>query len=146
VLPKEATVAMDDPRAGLRALVEDYAHACDTRDVDLLVSLFAAGATMSVRMPGQDATPRVVPDDVRVIPSTLSRFERTFHFVGNHRTVTGGNGAASGDTYCFAHHLTSGTDLVMAVHYHDKYVRQDGRWRFATRDVEVLWTETRAVA
>jgi len=123
----------------IRQLAYRYAEAVDSRDLAALVALFVEDVRVGRQAQGREAL-------AAWFDPVLRTFGVSIHFVGNHRTVTGGNGAASGDTYCFAHHLTSGTDLVMAVHYHDKYVRQDGRWRFATRDVDVLWTETRAVA
>lgn len=139
-------MSTNDPRWDLRALVDDYAHACDTRDADLLVSLFASDASMVVCMPGSKPSPRSVPEDVRNIPTTLARFERTLHFVGNQRVVLDGVDRARGDTYCFAHHISDHQDLIMAIHYRDSYVVERGKWRFGARDVNVLWTETRPVS
>ena len=61
------------------------------------------------------------------------------HFVGNHRVELDGD-AATGDTYCIAHHLTGKDDYVMHIRYEDTYVRTSAGWRIQTRDLHLLWT------
>ena len=60
-----------------------------------------------------------------------------------------GDGEATGEVYCVAHHLTpdahGGTNYVMYIRYEDTYRPDaDGVWKFAQRRLRVDWTETRA--
>jgi hypothetical protein len=51
------------------------------------------------------------------------------------------------ESYTLAHHVYTedGTRklMVAALRYQDNYVKVDGRWFYATRDLIVDWTETR---
>jgi hypothetical protein len=78
-----------------------------------------------------------------------SRYDRTFHFVGQSVYSIAGD-HATGIVYCIAHHLTrtdhGGTDHVMHLRYDDSYGRDAaGEWGIASRIGHVEWTETRAV-
>jgi hypothetical protein len=79
----------------------------------------------------------------------LSRYEVTTHFVGQQSVWFDAADAdrATGETYCLAHHLHVVDDVrvndVMSIRYQDEYVREAGRWRFATRTLVVDWTERR---
>jgi hypothetical protein len=129
----------------IRQLVMSYARACDLRDGPWLASLFAPGAELVVHTPGHEPSLRTAPDGIHAIPDRLSQYDRTFHFVGTHRlTLT--DAEATGDAYCFAHHLTGQRDLVMAIHYADRYCRTGSAWQFLRRDVHVLWTDQRELS
>lgn len=142
-------------RFALRQLAESYAIGCDSRDADLLRSLFVDGATITVHWPGRTPSVIVLPEAADSIPASLAaRYDRTYHFVGNHRAVLDGD-VATGVTYCTAHHLTAiGGDAnprddvhdhVMVIRYEDTYRRTGDGWRFASRDLRVDWTESRTV-
>ena len=138
---------MSDPsadRVALRHLVDSYAVGCDRRDIDILQGCFVEGATNTVHWLDRDATTMTAPHDLERIPTGLSRYDRTFHFVGNHRVEIDGD-SATGDAYCFAHHITGTKDFVMAIRYEDRYVRTPDGWRIATRDLRLLWTADETV-
>jgi len=84
--------------------------------------------------------------ELREVMGLLRHFSATFHLMANHLCEIAGP-AATGETYCVAHHLTEAgggaTDLVMYIRYRDAYERGDGGWRFARRDVMRQWTEER---
>jgi hypothetical protein len=128
----------------IRDLAAAYALACDLRDAARLTALFDPGAQLVVHMPGAEARVRQAPDGIGSIPALLARYDQTFHFVGLHRIVVDGD-AATGDVYCDAHHRSGHRDLVMHIHYEDRYRRGADGWRFARRDVRVLWTDTREI-
>jgi hypothetical protein len=128
----------------IRDLAAAYALACDLRDAARLTALFDSGAQLMVHMPGAEARVRQAPDGISSIPALLARYGQTFHFTGLHRIVVDGD-AATGDVYCDAHHRTGRQDLVMHIHYEDRYRRGADGWRFARRDVRVLWTDTREI-
>jgi SnoaL-like domain len=50
-------------------------------------------------------------------------------------------------TYCRAHHIWNDegqrTLPVISIRYLDKFVRQDGAWRFAERQLIIDWTDQR---
>ena len=138
---------MPDPtadRVALRHLVDSYAVGCDRRDIDILQACFVAGGTNTVHWLDRDPTSMTAPHDLERIPTGLARYDRTFHFVGNHRVELDGD-AASGDVYCFAHHITGTNDFVMAIRYEDRYTRTPDGWRIATRDLRLQWTANETI-
>ena len=140
------TFSVED-RFELRELVDSYAMAVDALDVDWFSSLWTPDADLSVH----DATGEVRRwhgDEIAAMVAGVRRYLRTFHFVGNHRTQCEGD-VVSGQTYCFAHHIHETTeasggpvrDRVVAIRYDDRYeqIDSEGPWRFARRDVRMLW-------
>jgi hypothetical protein len=127
----------------LRQLVERYAFGCDHRDEALLRSVFVDGAVLNVHRPEGTSTMRMYEDIAR-IPTGLARYDQTFHFVGNHRADVDGD-AATGETYCIAHHVTGTDDFVMTIRYEDQYVRTPEGWRMKQRDLRLLWTSNEVV-
>jgi hypothetical protein len=99
--------------------------------------------------PSDADEPRVVPSErISRIPESIQRYAKTFHVLGQ-STYDIGDGEATGEVYCIAHHLTpdqhGGTNYVMYIRYQDVYRPDvDGRWKFARRALRVDWTETRA--
>ena len=147
-------MATDDTatRFELRSLAERYARGVDRRDdVDGFVALFLPDAVISIHDPSESTEPREIRGAERLarIPESITRYPKTFHLLGQ-STYDIGDGEATGEVYCIAHHLTpdqhGGTDHVMFIRYEDTY-RPDaaGAWKFAHRRLRVDWTETRAV-
>ena len=137
----------------LRRLVDRYAMTVDAGDGEGFAELFEPDALLQVYYGPESAGPPTETrgrDRLAAIPGRLSgRFDRTFHFVGNHVCRVDGDGA-TGQTYCLAHHVNQttmgGTDYVMVICYDDTYRRgPDGGWRFAQRRVLTQWTETRSI-
>jgi hypothetical protein len=139
-------------RAELRALAEQYARGVDRRDdVDGFVALFFPDAVITIHDPSESTEPRELRGTERLarIPEVIQRYPKTFHMLGQ-STYDIGDGEATGEVYCIAHHLTpdqhGGTDYVMFIRYEDTYRPDaDGAWKFAHRRLRVDWTETRAV-
>jgi hypothetical protein len=129
-------------RCALRDLVEDYAAAADQRDTAMFTGLFLADATLSIHR--QDGVPVLYTglDRLSEIPERLARYRQTLHLVGNHRVTIDGD-TAHGEATCQAHHLSDHedgiTDLVLTIRYQDVYARTPVGWRFATRQVHILW-------
>ena len=127
-----------EDREELVALGHSYAFAADGRDFEAFAALFTPdGVLISSRnrYQGREAIAEGV--------SGLRRYDRTFHFVGqSHYRIEGG--VVRGETYCIAHHFIEtddeGTrDRVMYIHYRDEYARHEGAWRFAHRELGVVW-------
>jgi SnoaL-like domain len=115
----------------IRRLALRYALAVDSRDRELLLSLWA-----------ETGEPATAPDiDVHTVRSEAARWFRkgpTIHFVGNHLVDLHGPDTASGSVYAWAQ-LDLGEEFVdQAILYQDRYVRRDGRWLFLTRR-HLLW-------
>ena len=130
-------------RLALRALVDAYAAAADGRDVDRFVGLFLPDATLSARR--GDGSPAVYTGAARLaeIPERLGRYRHTFHDIGHQWAEIAGD-RATGEVGCRAHHITDheevAIDLVLTIRYRDVYARTPAGWRFASRDVHIVWT------
>jgi hypothetical protein len=143
-------------RFELRTLAEQYVRGVDRRDdVDAFVALFLPDATITIHDPSESTEPREIrgADRLARIPEVIQRYPKTFHMLGQ-STYSIGDGEATGEVYCIAHHLTldepagpgTGTDYVMFIRYEDTYRPNDaGAWKFAQRRLRVDWTETRVV-
>jgi hypothetical protein len=146
-----ATTDESATRHELRSLAEGYARGVDRRDdVEGFVALFLPDAVISIHDPSDTTEPREIRGAERLarIPEVIQRYPKTFHMLGQ-STYDIGDGEASGEVYCIAHHLTpgqdGGTDHVMFIRYEDTYrPDESGAWKFAERRLRVDWTETRA--
>jgi len=144
-------------RLELRELVDAYARAADRRDRVAFESLFLADATLTVTRPDADAHTYEGAAAIGQIVPNLARYTRTFHLVANHWTSVRGS-RATGEAYCQAHHVLgdrrpavpkqggddprapSPVDVVLNIRYLDAYSRSHDGWRFASREVQILWT------
>jgi len=137
-----------DDQVAIRALVDSYAAFADERDVDRFVGLFLPDATLSASR--GDGQPTVYAGAARLaeIPERLQRFHHTFHDVGYQRCEIRGD-RATGEAGCRAHHVRiadgAAIDLVMTIRYRDAYSRTPDGWRFASREVHILWTSEHPV-
>jgi uncharacterized protein (TIGR02246 family) len=130
-------------RVELRALVDRYAVAADTRDRDGFVGAFTGDGVLAVAA-GVELRGRQIATPLDYLDA---HYERTMHFVGNHDVTVHGD-TAHGIVYCIAHHLSRRdgelVDTAMAARYEDTYVRTEAGWRIARRAVTIDWEEDRA--
>ena len=135
-------------RLALHDLVIAYATTADRRDASGFTALFLPDATLTARRGAGEPAVYAGTDRLAEIPARLSRYDETFHVVTNHQCQLDGD-TATGEAACRAHHVTAGdrdaTDLVLTIRYRDAYRRTDAGWRFATRDVHILWTSEEPV-
>ncbi|MBS1848752.1 MAG: nuclear transport factor 2 family protein [Actinobacteria bacterium] len=131
-----------EAHAELARLAAEYAAAVDGRDAEAFVALFAADATLTV--PGPEPWILTGRDELRAIIDGVAGFVATLHFVGQSTYRIDGDDA-TGEVACLAHHLSmrgaQAVDQVWVIRYHDAYRHTDEGWRFARRDIELLWTE-----
>ncbi len=139
-------------RLAIRDLAYRYAAGVDQRDRKLFLSAFHPDATLTIVREGSDGIEQIFVragyDELGRIPVRITRYDKTFHFVGNHYCVLNGD-EATGEVYCTAHHLHAGrpegTDHVMLIRYQDTYRRgSDGQWLITSRRLVVDWTEEHA--
>jgi ketosteroid isomerase-like protein len=135
-------------RLTLRALVDEYALAVDTRDRDRFAALFTPDGVLAVIEPA-DEQPSLVysgTEELRAVIDLLRPFSTTFHVMANHTASVEG-ASARATTYCLAHHLTEeegqegGRDTLMLIRYEDELRAGADGWRFARRHVLRQWTE-----
>ena len=136
-------------RLAIRELVDAYAHCADRRDAEGQKALFTDDTQFVVYMDGQGSEPTQVLDGREALTPVfddLNRYQATVHFNGQ-STVTLDGERATGESYCIAHHLfTDGGErklMVAWLRYGDTFVKVEGAWLFAERNLYVDWTETR---
>jgi uncharacterized protein (TIGR02246 family) len=123
-------------------LANRYAQAVDRRDPVALVSLFTADGI--IERPGSVWQGH---EKLRGIIARLNTlYASTFHTVRN-QTVTIDGATAEGETYSVAMHMMpsgNGTPkrMDMGIRYQDRFVRENGAWLFASRQLIVDWVET----
>ncbi|MDA0164370.1 nuclear transport factor 2 family protein [Solirubrobacter ginsenosidimutans] len=146
----EITHAEQADRLAIRELIDAYAHCADRRDAEGQKSLFTDDTHFVVYMEGERSTPTQALDGREALTpvfAALNTYETTMHFNGQSTVELAGD-RATGETYCIAHHLftTDGKRQLMVafLRYHDTFVKRDGTWLFAARELYVDWTETRA--
>jgi ketosteroid isomerase-like protein len=145
----EITPTEQADRLAIRDLVDAYAHCADRRDAEGQKSLFTEDTHFVVYMDGQDSEPTQVLDGRKALTPVfddLNRYQATMHFNGQSTIALDGDGA-TGESYCIAHHLFTENGerklMVAWLRYGDTFVKIDGAWLFAQRNLYVDWTETR---
>jgi SnoaL-like domain len=137
-------------RLAIRELVDAYAQCADRRDTDGQKSLFTQDTHFVIYMDGQGSEPTQVLDGrdaLTPVFAALRDYQATMHFNGQ-STIELDADHATGESYCIAHHLFTKDGerqlMVAVLRYHDTFVKRDGGWLFAERELYVDWTETRA--
>jgi SnoaL-like protein len=89
-----------------------------------------------------------VDDFITFVQKSLSRFERTAHFLGNMLIdVDLPRGVARSETYAVAFHRYTDpdghpTDMWAGLRYVDRFERRDGQWRIRIRVCAFDWRRT----
>jgi hypothetical protein len=109
-----------------------------TEDTRFLVLMYAKASA-----PSQTITRRA---DLKPVFDDLRQYETTTHFNGQSTVALNGD-AATGESYCLAHHVQVRDGrrslMVASIRYLDSFTKQGGRWLFAERRLMVDWIETR---
>jgi len=148
ISPEEAA-----DRLAIRELVEGYAHCADRRDAKGQMALFTPDAHFVVYMNAKDPTPsQELHSRAALAPvfADLNQYAATMHFLGQTTILTLTRDRGTGETYCMPHHLTIDGKtrrlMVAALRYTDTFVKMDGTWLFAERNLYVDWLEQRGLA
>ena len=137
-------------RLAIRELVDAYAHCADRRDAAGQMALFTEDTHFVVHMDVRDPEPtQDLHGRAALAPvfDALNGYTATMHFNGQSTIALDGD-RATGESYCLAHHLTEAADgtrrlMVASIRYLDAFVKRDGAWLFAERQLMVNWTDTR---
>ena len=140
-------------RLAIRELVEEYAYCADRRDATGQMALFTEDTHFVVYMNAKDPKPsQELHGRASLAPvfADLNQYAATMHFLGQSTILTLANDRATGEVYCMPHHLTvdgkKRTLMIAALRYADTYVKQDGVWLYAERQLYVDWIEQRALS
>ena len=138
-------------RLAIRELFDAYAHCADRRDAEGQKALFATDTRFAVYMDGDRAEPTYVLEGREALTPVfddLSRYDATTHFNGQ-STVTINGDRATGESYTIAHHVFSEEGsrkiMVASLRYLDTFIKVDGGWFFAERNLILDWSETRSL-
>lgn len=118
-------------RDEIRQLAYRYAVAIDSRDIDLLVSLFVPDVRVGRDATGYAALREFWTNSLRAIGVSIL-------FVGNHLVDFDDPDHARGLVYCRGQVQDGDKWIEQAILYRDTYERRDGRWLF-TRRIHELW-------
>ena len=145
----EITPAQAADRLAIRELFDAYAHCADRRDAEGQKALFTADARFAVYMSGQGTEPTYVLEGREALTpvfADLNQYEATTHFNGQSKVELVGDGA-TGESYTIAHHLFTADGerkiMIAALRYLDTFIKVDGAWLFAERNLILDWSETR---
>jgi hypothetical protein len=128
-------------RAEITELLTRYGHAIDSRQWDLLDSVFTPDATIDYSTSGAPKGP--FPEIKAWLQSFLGRFPMNQHMTLNSRIELDGD-VATGRSYFFNPNSfpdETGTERMIFVggYYNDRFVRTPDGWRIAEREGETAW-------
>lgn len=154
-MSKHTTISPEEAadRLSIRELVEAYAHCADRRDAAGQMALFTEDTHFVVYMNAKDPTPSMdlhSREALAPVFADLNQYDATTHFVGQSTIFTITCDMATGEAYCLAHHVTIDGDnrrlMVASLRYIDTFVKVDGFWQFAERQLFVDWVDVRSLA
>jgi len=133
-------------KEAIRELVLLYSRGVDRKDIELLKTLYAKGATDDHGSHFKGSAQAYIEFLARSLPNVLAGG----HFVCNHLIAVDG-ATAEGEVYALAYHVfpdgKGGTvQDVAGVRYIDRYAQESGRWLFASRIVSFDFREIKPVA
>jgi SnoaL-like protein len=139
-------------RLSIRELVEAYAHCADRRDAAGQMALFTQNTHFVVYMNAKDPMPSMElhsREELAPVFADLNQYDATTHFVGQSTIFTLTGERATGEAYCLANHITlkegSRRLMLASLRYNDTFVKIDGAWLFAERQLYVDWIEERGL-
>ena len=140
-------------RLAIRELVEAYAHCADRRDAKGQMALFTQDTHFVVFMNAKDPKPSMdlhSRDALAPVFADLNKYDATTHFVGQSTIFTLSADRATGEAYCLAHHVTVDGEkrrlMIASLRYYDTFVKRDGGWLFAERQLYVDWVDERGLS
>jgi SnoaL-like domain len=140
-------------RLAIRELIEAYAHCADRRDAKGQMALFTADTHFVVFMDAKNPAPSQelhFREALAPVFAELNKYAATTHFLGQSTIFTLTPERGTGEAYCLAHHVTvDGTKrllMVASLRYLDTFVKKEGAWLFAERQLYVDWLDIRQLS
>src|ERR1700735_4512058 len=120
-------------RLAIREVIEAYARCADRRDATGQMALFTADTHFVVYMNAKDPKPSQElhsRDALAPVFADLNQYDATPHFIGQSTLFTLTDDRATGEAYCLAHHVTTGSGkrhlMVASLRYLDTFAKIDG--------------------
>lgn len=133
--PADSVTRAED-LAAIHSLTARYSLVVDDHDMDGLTDLYTADAVLvglSGTLRGRDAI-------VAYVRRTLDTYDGASIHTPHPGVVTfTGPNTAHGVIPSHVEYAQNGVQYVLALRYHDRYVRSEDGWRFAARRLEVRY-------
>ncbi len=121
----------------IRDLPKIYAYGVDTRDFDLVASVFHPECVVT----GTQRT-EAIDRYLKLLEPGVRQYHATLHFMGNQYVRVDGDGGHV-ETYAVAYHMEAEDspieDLLVGVRYQDDVVRVGDEWKINRRNVIRQW-------
>lgn len=135
-------------RVAIKNIIDAYAHDADRWEAEKQAELFTPNGEIEVFQgePGKNKPTALIKGRKDLIAGfeTLKKYDVTMHFNGQSTVELYGD-SAKGETYCLAHHLWVEKGqrmlMVMGIRYYDTFVRINGQWFFAKRQLIFDWVD-----
>ena len=132
-------IAMLESESAIRRLVARYCYCVDDHDVGSLATLFTADTWYHSKDGSFDVRGR---DDLRrYFDERLDLLGPTNHFTHDH--VIDWDDVdpdiASGLVNSHAEVIRDGAPMLVSLRYYDRYHRKEGAWRFAERELSIMY-------
>jgi ketosteroid isomerase-like protein len=118
--------------SAVRAVIAEYAHAIDSRDLDACIALFSDEASLVVN--GELFTGR---DAIRGWLDSLAQAPPGLHLTANTLVREDGERLHAISEFAFVRRGDAGWSVIAAGRYTDTFREEDGALRFLRREVEV---------
>jgi hypothetical protein len=154
-MSKHVTISPEEAadRLAIKELVETYAHCADRRDAKGQMALFTPDTHFVVYINAKDPKPSQElhsREALAPVFADLNKYVATMHFLGQTTILTLTSDRGTGETYCMPHHLAVDGEkrrlMIAALRYYDTFVKLDGAWLFAERQLYVDWIEERPLS
>ena len=143
---EQEMIALLMAKEQIRELVMIYSRGVDRKDIELLRTLYATDATDNhgTHFNGGAA------DYLRFLERSFPHMPMSGHFICNHLISVDGD-RGEGEVYALAYHVVPDrnggqVEDFRAVRYIDRYVKEHGRWLFASRLVTFDYESARPMS
>ena len=129
----ETRIRRLEDREAIRELVGRYGYVIDNRDIDGLAELFCEDGVLQSQDDVMNARGRAAV--VALYKGRFAVLGPTFHFTHDHAITLDEDDPDSAEGIIASHAevTRNGETMLAAIRYHDRYRREGGRWRFASR-------------
>lgn len=124
----EKRLAKVEAQQAIQQLASRYARAVDSRNMPMLGDLFSSTTRFGEFGVGPEGARAFYRSE-----NVIRTFYRSFHQIVGHVIEDIEAESARGTVYCRAEHEDGDKWVVNLMIYFDRYVREDGQWRFLAR-------------
>lgn len=135
-----ARIGRLEDRVAIGDLISTYSLCVDDHDFDGLAKLWHADAIYGWR--GAPPAAQGAAAIATLLESRISSSGPSFHVNHDHVVEFGQGHADQANGFVFAHVEASvgGRQVQSAIRYYDRYIRHEGQWLFAARELAFLYS------